>query len=560
MAQSSSDLTPEEIRTIRIAKEREWYLSKDGFLDFVRDSGAAPQAQLHPHGVNCRKILTWDKKPDPEAKDQFLYIHKLILWPRGSFKSSVFDIGLVCWEIARNPNIRILVCSETGKQARKFVELSKQIIDSAWYRERFGVHRSKVKWVAGAFTSALRTDRHTKEPTLQAAGVGEVWTGSHWDLVLADDVVSQENTKTPEALVTMENWMGEVMAQLDPGCRLMLIGTLHHYNDLYCSFMRDKYKRSLFDVSIHSWKNDDGTLFFPGRLTTSFIDAQRRILPTRLFACFYENRPMTSDQQLFKPEYFRTIKDEDCPNAVWTYILTDFAFVAEEKKKKKADRTVFWVVSIDCNRVAYVRDFYVGRWKPSDSVRIACDLWNRYQNINMKGILVEDTAHKELLMSLFEEIRRQTFIRPRIISVQGRSQEVKDMRIEAIEPKFRRGDIYFLQSLRLNFQRKWKPLVDEMTEWPFSAHDDIPDAISDLDKQDKDGQFICKAPPVGWRSAMAQNFVPTMIDGRLNPNFGYPAREFVKEVGEDIWRTGSSTEKDNQLHHHNNDLFRRKLN
>lgn len=543
MSDLLEDASAEELRELRLSKERDWYLSEAGFLDFARDSGAAPQAQLHPHGAHSTSILRWESEPDPDADGKVIYKYKLVLWPRGSFKSSVFDVGLVCWEIARNPNIRILVCSETGKQAKKFVELAKAIIDSTWFKDRFGTHRGKTGWTTGSFKSILRTDRHTKEATLQAAGVGEVWTGSHWDMVLMDDVVSQENTKTVESLETINLWFGEILAQLDPGCRLLMIGTLHHFADLYCSILKDAAKKSMFNCSIHGWKNDDGTLFFPGRLTNAYVANQKKILPPRLFACFYENKPFSDDDRIFKPEYFRVIKDHDVPASVWTYIMTDFAFIAEEKKKGRADRTAFWIVSLDCNRVAYVMDFYVGRWKPSDSVRIVCDLWNRYQPINMKGVVVEDTTHKELVMSVFEEVRRQTFVRPKIIPVSGRSQEIKDIRIEAIEPRFRNSEIYFVQSLKDQFQRKWKPLIDEMTEWPLTKHDDIPDSISDLDKRDNEGKFICPAPPVGWRQAASVMNRPTMIDGKYNPKYGYPAEDMAKDpsgqVNSDLWHTGS---------------------
>ena len=72
------------------------------------------------------------------------------------------------------------------------------------------------------------------------------------------------------------------------------------------------------------------------------------------------------------------------------------------------------------------------------------------------------------------------------------------MRIEAAEPRFRNGGIYFARSFREQ-NRKWKPMFDEMTEWPYSTHDDIPDAISDLDKKDKDDKFYAPAPPAGAR-------------------------------------------------------------
>jgi predicted phage terminase large subunit-like protein len=535
-------MSPEDLRAFRLRQEADYYKTVEGFLDFARDSGAAPDAQEQPHGRGALEILNWKWKPDPESK-RGIYTYKMQLWPRGSFKSAVFDVALVCWEIARNPNIRICVCSETGKQARKFVKQAMKIIDSQWYRDRFGVHRKEVEWKesTGEFTSALRTISHAKESTLLAAGAGEVWTGSHWDLVLMDDVVSQENTRTPESIEAMKYWFGEIMAQLDPGCRILMIGTLHHFADLYCHIMKTPEMRQLFELSIHSWLNPDGTLFFPGRLTRAFITQQKATMPPRQFACYYENKPTTDEERIFKAEYFRVIEDEDIPASVWTYILSDFAFIAEEKKKGKADRTCFWVVSLDANRVAYVRDFIVGRWKPSDTVRIACDLWDRYQSLNMKGLVVEETTHKELLSSLFEEIRRQTFTRPKIIAVAGRNQEVKEMRIEAAEPRFRAGNIFFARSLKQNW-KKWKPLIDEMTEWPYSQHDDIPDAISDIDKKTKEGQWIAPAPPSGFATNTAIRQLPNLIDGKYNPDRGYPAREFTKgnQQGDSLWRNRGS--------------------
>lgn len=555
------NLSPEELRNYRLQQEAAYYTTVEGFLDFVRDSGAAPDAKALPHGKGAEEILNWTWRPDPES-ERGIYTWKMQLWPRGSFKSAVFDVGLVCWEIARNPNIRICVCSETGKQAKKFVKAAMKIINSEWFRERFGVHKGKEwKEGSGEFTSALRTAKHMKESTLLAAGCGEVWTGSHWDLIVMDDVVSQENTKTVEGIQTTWHWFGEMLAQLDPGCRILMIGTLHHYADLYCTILKTKSMRDLFETSIHGWRNQDGTLFFPGRLTTAFIENQKKILPPRQFACYYENKPTTDEEKIFKPEYFRVIEDRDIPQHVWTYLFTDFAFIAEEKKKKKADRCAFWIVSLDCNRTAYVRDFYVGRWKPSDSVRIVCDLWNRYQVLNIKGVLVEETTHTELLQSLFEEVRRQTFIKPRIITIGGRNQEIKDMRIEAVEPRFRNGNVYFARSFR-EHHRKWKPMFDEMTEWPYSTHDDIPDAISDVDKKDKEGKFYAPAPPAGWRMATAIRNTPTIIDGKINPDYGYPARENVRrdQLGtNDLWRSRSVSDPNSPSHPSNQggSFFRR---
>jgi hypothetical protein len=432
-----------------------------------------------------------------------------------------------------------------------------EIIDSPWFQERFGVHHGK-RWRIDGFTSALRQRREVKEPTLQASGVGEVRTGMHWDMVLMDDVCSQENTKTPESIENLWYWFGETLAQLDPGCRLFVIGTLHHYADIYCKILQDSKMRGSFVTSIHAWRNppgdpevdNGGELFFREVLSPEEVARRKAFMPPRLYACFYENVPSSEADRIFRSNYFQVIPDEEIPSNVWTYILTDFAFTAEEKKKGKADRCAFWVVSLDVNRYAYVRDVWIGRWKPSDSVRVVCTLWNDgcQAGWNMKGVTVEDTTHKEILMNVFEEVRRQTFIHPKMISISGRSQEIKDMRIEASEPRWRRGEVYFSRAF-YETKRRWNPMFKEMIQWPFSEHDDVADAQSDLDKKDNDGRFYCPAPPPGWRASVATRTHPSTISGRFNPNRPYPVddlhrKDHVGNQGNQLWRDAKDAQRE----------------
>jgi predicted phage terminase large subunit-like protein len=552
MEQGQVNLSPDDIRRERLRREREFYLSEEGYLDFVRDCGAAPDAQYEPHGKYAQDLIHWNGEADPENTDRLIYKFKLVLWPRGSFKTQAFNIGHVAWIIACNPNVRINVSSETDALSSEIVKKIMDIIDSEWFRERFGVHRGK-HWKNGEFTSAQRSKGFDpKEPTLYAGSVGTVRTGFHWDYVFMDDVCSQKNTQTPESIEKLWNWFGETLAQLDPGCKLFVIGTLHHFADIYCRIQKDIKIREMFEISVHAWcepivdpeSKTPTSLFFPGRLTKKYVAGQKRILPPRLYACFYENKPFTGEDQIFKPEYFRIIRDQDIPRNCWAYIFTDFAFIAEEKRKAKTDRCSFWVVLIDPNRVAYVIDFYVGRWKPSVSCRMICELWDRYQQWNCKAVAVEKSTHSELLSSLFEEIRRQTFTRPRFVLIEGRSQETKDIRIEAVEPRFRNGDIYFAQSVKDRFNDKWKPLIDEMTEWPFSANDDIPDAISDIDKRDEGGRLHFPGPPVGWQAYGAVRTQPVTLDGKWNPRHPWPAQASTRNK-EEIWNTKTEGSPDN---------------
>jgi len=519
---------PNDIRERRIREEREFYSKRENLLDFVRDFGAAPDAEESPHGEGLAWISDWDVLVvDSEGRP--LFKSKMILWPRGSFKSQVFTVGYIAWRIAMDPEIRIFIASETGRQARKFVDNVMRIVDSPKFRELFGVHKGE-QWNKFGFVSRLRTKVHLKEPTLAGFGVGEVQTGAHWNLGFLDDVVSQENTKTPESIVAMNDWVGDIMAQLDPGSQLGIVGTHHHHADLYSRIKKEVELRKGFQITSHSWSSNnakDGKLFFPQRLTPEFIERQKAIMTPRLFSCFYENRPTSEEQQLFLPQYFRSIRDNEVPRAVWTYILTDFAFTSNNDN----DRTCFWAVSLDANRVAYVRECLVGRWKPGDSIRVLIDMWNRWLRFDIKGATVEAGAHDELIRGLAEEVRRQTMTRIRFIPIMGRSQEIKNMRIEGIEPRFRRGDIYFCESFRETNHRMFNEMLREMTEWPFSAHDDIPDAISDLDKKDQKEHYVCPHPPVGWAPVAQQKYTPSLVDGKFNRTMVVDPREMLKRMG-----------------------------
>lgn len=524
-------VTAEEIRSQRLHEEREFYLDSANLLDFVKDFGAAPDAQEFPHGAG----LQWaDEWPAYKHDDQGvpLYLSELILWPRGSFKSQVFTVGYVCQRIAKNPDIRIFVASETGKQARKFVNNAMKIIDSARYRELFGVHRNidGSDWsVRSGFTSQLRSESamHLKEPTLAPFGVGEVQTGAHWDLGIFDDIISQENTKTPEGIEKLDDWIGDMLAQLDPGSQHMVIGTHHHFADYYSKIKEDPEKARYFRITSHGWQEPDGKLFFPQRLTKDFIERQKKTMTPRLFACFYENQPISKEQQTFLPEYFRVIKDQDIPRAVWTYILTDFAFTSNNAN----DRCAFWCVSLDTNRVAYVREVLVGRWKPGDSVRILIDMWNRWIRYELKAVTCETGAHDELIRGLAEEVRRQTMTRVNFKPIMGRSEEIKRMRIEGIEPRFRTGDIYFAESFREQNANTFNIVVKEMTQWPFTTHDDIPDAISDLDKKDAKDHFVCQHPPPGWGPTPISRYQPSTINGQWNKAMAVDPREMMRRLG-----------------------------
>jgi len=515
--------------------EREHYLKDENFLDYVRDFHFAPDAEYQPHGRYARDVLDWSTGPK-----------KMILWPRGSFKSSVFGSGYVGWLINRNPDIRILYASETAKQAGEHVGLVKAIFESPRHIEVFGEHEIKIGWTQTEFTSGQRK-RELKEPTLCATGMEQTRTGMHWDLVLCDDIVGRENTKTPESIQNTWMWLGETLAQLDPGARLLYLGTPHHFFDASQKIQKDPELRKMFRVSVYAYRNPypDGELFFPSRLTEDYVQSQRIMMKdTYLWSAFYLCRPQSESDQLFKEDQFHTINDYEIPLNCFTTILTDFA----SGENKDNDRTALFAVALDAHRTAYVLEARVGRWLPKRAIREALELFAKYQHRFCKGITIEKTAHTEWAKAMLEEERRSLGIRPPIIEIGGRSKETKIQRIQGLHGRFQEGGrIFWAESIRKNDLQLWQSIQSEFCEFPFSQHDDIPDAISDLDKQRDGGGYYVPAPPVGFNQAKlpgANRYKPTLKDGAYNPEkvAEFDLAELIRnrdQSGEDLWQRNS---------------------
>jgi phage terminase large subunit-like protein len=113
--------------------------------------------------------------------DEWKLNKKLILIPRGHLKSSTITVGYSVQQICKNPNVRILIGSETNAKAKDFL---KQIRDTFEKNERlryfFGNHvRKESRWTDDEITSGLRTTTAIKEPTVFTTGTDQTRTGSH---------------------------------------------------------------------------------------------------------------------------------------------------------------------------------------------------------------------------------------------------------------------------------------------------------------------------------------------------------------------------------------------
>lgn len=170
------------------------------------------------HGPMCEVLQNESKR-------------KLIVMPRGTFKSSIGVVGYAIWSLLRNPDCRILIDSETYQNSRNFIREIRGKLELPEMTALYGVFRSKDNWAEGSITINQR-QKVLKEASVTASGVGSNKVGQHYDLIIHDDLNTDKNSNTPELCQKVIDHYRMNTSILEPGGTMVVIGTRYSENDV----------------------------------------------------------------------------------------------------------------------------------------------------------------------------------------------------------------------------------------------------------------------------------------------------------------------------------------
>lgn len=239
--------------------------------------------------------------------------------PPGSGKSTLFTHDIVCWLVARDRTIRIMVGSRTERQAKMYVGRVRRTLErevplranadaiahgtafdaDATVGEDYGLFKPEDR--ADRWSAAELTVRQTdgvglddKEATVSAWGMDSGFLGGRFDIVIWDDLVDKKNTKTAEARQAIRDWWdSEAETRIEPGGVLILQGQRISPDDLYryCLDKLDDDERPMYTHIRYQAHDDDrceyehgagakawphGCLLDPVRLPFKFLNGHKR--------------------------------------------------------------------------------------------------------------------------------------------------------------------------------------------------------------------------------------------------------------------------------------------
>lgn len=208
---------------------------------------------------------------------------------------------------------------------------------------------------------------------------------------------------------------------------------------------------------------DDGTLFFPERISHEFLLKAKKSMGSQLFANQYLNEVFPAEDAKFKREWFRYYTE--LPRGeLYTFAHIDPAISTEDG----ADYTGIAIVSVDSQRNWYLRHASRSRLTPTQIVERV--FWIQ-QNYNTHGIGVESVAYQKAIIHLVREKMDEWGSVP-LKEIRRGPESHKETRILGLVPLLEWNKFFHLSSM-IDFEK-------ELLQFPRSAHDDIIDAVSSL--------------------------------------------------------------------------------
>ena len=547
LEKSVKDLTVEELQNL--AKYR--FLSQTNLYFLCHLLESYNQTTVNTHEDICNDFFV-QKDPAHASFEDFAKQYtelktRMLLVPRGGFKSSIDMADCIQWVICF-PAVTILILTGIYDLAGDFVgeikrhftldesgELNtkgkmlfspRQIMNKntgEWSESLFQVLFPEhcIKPSDGTmFEYQTPAEADKKEPTVRAASIEQALSGSHFDILKLDDVVTNENSQTLDRMAKINKQIEINKALLNPYGFFDIIGTWYDENDFYGLTIKQEEQfakedgivegilgsvdSGKFNSSVYcklylraAWwptkeatqkgkieeemTEDDWELWFPERLTYKFLVTEKKTDKTgTTFAIKYLNDPRKMNKVKFPRELLlrRTIPHHQLPPSGSGIIVT--AVDTAYSVKNWADYTVIMTGLIFGGRF-YIINMVRGRFNEDDLPRVIAQTAYKWKP---KRISIEDSVGVKWFG---KELRRemdklQISIPVEYVSL-GYGTKLRSKQLKA-KPVLRLlGDerMYFLNSCE-----GLEEIYDEMSQFTGTSddkHDDIISAISLLVEQ-----------------------------------------------------------------------------
>lgn len=527
-----------------------------GFIEPEGDDGVLMEPipvigmdfQETPHALLFKQFLEY--KPGEHAAFgdlDLVFKKRMILWPRGLFKTSAIVVKTV-QTILNYPNIRICFLTGGDQLAKRQLARIKRVFEKPTQRFQLlfpefclksVLDKKTQKWEdtnpkmgnAHEFTVPARTTDIFAEPTFSISTAKSVKAGSHYDLIIIDDLVNETNYRSIKLLEKVYQDYLDICPLLEPSGFIWMTGTRYSYGDTYeriQEMAQEEEKqigKTIWKFSIRdcwtlgckhcshpeSWHNKDINILRPpcahptcsctafesdgvkgvlfpavrtrdGRTighTLEFLEGEKIRLGEEFFSNQYENNPIAKGTQTFTETLLgaQTLHQETQlpPYAsAYTFAVGDLAYVGQPDR----DYSVIYLCRKFQGQI-FIYDCEFGNWDSDQIAEMTCALalkhrpaifyYERFNGWDAYNNVITSRAKEKNLEKLpIEWIKMD------------QSPKAKLTRIGSIKGVLQGRRLWFYASMK-----GYATLVKQLVKWPkLGRHDDFADCAG----------LVCSAP------------------------------------------------------------------
>jgi len=268
--------------------------------------------------------------------------------PRGTFKTTGVSEATPVAVLEKNPNAKILldgfrhgVAKARLRAVRRKIENDEVLAHQDWKPE----FRSDT-WNDEEIIITPRTDNMSREASIATAGVDRSMNSQHFDVIIADDLVTDTNVQTAEGRERVHEHISDLLPILNPGGVLIIVFTTWHVDDAYMRRIRadeDRVRRGLppkFKKLIRGCYDGPTGLYFPRRQSHEFLEETLETIGSRKFAAQYLLKPMADEDKTFLMDAMRLRRfDFYTDNA---RPLGGFIRLADTKAQLDVETSIAW--------------------------------------------------------------------------------------------------------------------------------------------------------------------------------------------------------------------------
>lgn len=381
-----------------------------------------------------------------------------------------------------NPNLRIFITNERLDNASSFLrEIKNHFEKNDKLKFLFGNYvNEEGKWSQTQIIVKTRT-KNFKEPSIQVGSLDSSLVSQHYDIIIADDLVSRNNIGTKEQIDKVKQYWKDLVSLQEVGGIILDVGTRWNFDDLHGYLLKDKS----YDRLIESCWDSSKQPIFPEKFSQQALQEIKNSIGSYDFSCLYENSPTDNESSAFRRSYFENRYREHSliDKRVNTFITIDNA----PSSKRGSDFSGIIVNSVDTDNKWYLR--HVERFKGNSVALIdkIFELWNYHKPII---IGIEQKAYEDLIKPFLDEECRRRNQFPNVQELKDKGLRKEDRIQGRLQGRFETHSIYLQAEPKDNTD----DLIDELVRFPVGQYDDLADALqyqSEIAyKPDKDEEEI----------------------------------------------------------------------